>query len=162
MTWPGLNLELGLLSVSVGIVSVTLRQCKTNLINSFTPRTLQSHIRQCIEIERASTDSLKNALMTTYGIKRRSKLLDFPGYDLIQQTPQDIMHIMLEGVVQQEIKCALKHIILSGHIDLDSINSVIQGFPYSNRDIKDKPCPISVSTMASDDNKLKQLSSGIW
>ena len=126
--------------------------------NSFTPRTLQSHIRQCREIERASTDSLKNALMTTHGIKRRSKLLDFPGYDLIQQTPQDIMHIMLEGVVQQEIKCALKHIILSGHIDLDSINSVTQGFPYSNRDIKDKPCPISVSTMASDDNKLKQSS----
>lgn len=73
--------------------------------------------------------------MTTYGINRRSKLLDFPAYDLIQQTPQDIMHIMLEGVVQQEIKCALKHIILSGLIDLDFINSGKQGFPYSTSDI---------------------------
>lgn len=119
----------------------------------FTLRTLGSHIRQCREIQRASTDSLRNALMTTYGINRRSTLIDFPAYDLIQQTPQDIMHIMLEGVVPQEIKCALKHLILSGHIDLDSINSGIQGFPYSISDINDKPCPISVSTMASNDNK---------
>lgn len=115
---------------------------------SFTLRTLQNHIRECREIERASTDSLKNALMTTYGINRRSKLIDFPAFDLIQQTPQDIMHIMLEGVVPQEIKCALKRIILSGNIDLDCINSGIQGFPYSTSDIQVKPCPISVSTMA--------------
>lgn len=124
----------------------------------FTPRTLQNHIRQCQEIERAKTDFLKNALMTTYGINRRSKLIDFPGYDLIQQTPQDIMHIMLEGVVPYEIKCALKHLILSGSIELESINSGIQGFSYSPIDVRDKPSPISVTTLTSNDNKLKQSS----
>lgn len=121
-------------------------------------RTLKNHMKQCREIERARTDLLKNALKTTYGISRRSKLTDFPAYDLIQQTPQDIMHVMLEGVVPQEMKCALKYLILSGDIDLDCINSGIKGFTYSPSDVKDKPCPISVSTMASNDNKLKQSS----
>ena len=126
--------------------------------NSFTMRTLENHMRQCREIERTRTDHLKNALKTTYGINRRSKLTDFPAYDLIQQTPQDIMHIMLEGVVPLEMKCVLKHLILSGEIDLDFINLCINGFTYSPSDVKDKPCPISVSIMASNDNKLKQSS----
>jgi hypothetical protein len=126
--------------------------------NSFTMRTLENHMRQCREMQRARTDHLKNALKTTYGINRRSKRIDFPAYDLIQQTPQDIMHVMLEGVVPLEIKCVFKHLILSGEIDLDCINSCINGFTYSPSDVKDKPCPISVSTMASNDNKLKQSS----
>ena len=120
----------------------------------FTIRSLKRHIRQCKEMKRASTDYLKNALMTTYGINRRSGLIDFPGYDLIQQTPQVIMHVMLEGVVPLEMKYVLKHIILSGDINLDCINSGIQGFPYSPAEIQDKPCPISVNTLASNDKKL--------
>ncbi|KAM7378811.1 hypothetical protein PAMP_004408 [Pampus punctatissimus] len=81
---------------------------------SFTKRTMEKHIRQCHEIEIACTDFLKSALKTTYGINRRSKLVDFPAFDLIQQTPQDIMHIILEGVAPMEIKCVLKYLVLSG------------------------------------------------
>ncbi|KAG7456398.1 hypothetical protein JOB18_008800 [Solea senegalensis] len=123
---------------------------------SFTKRTLEKHMRQCLEIERASTDFLKSALKTTYGINRRSRLVDFPAFDLIQQMPQDIMHIILEGVAPMEIKCVLKYLVLSGQMELDMFNSAMQSFPFSPLDIRDKPCPISVSTLASNDNRLKQ------
>lgn len=86
--------ELVLPTVSVGIVNVL----------SFNKRTLEKHIRQCLEIERASTDLFKTALKTTYGINRRNKLVDFPAFDFIQQTPQDIMHIILEGFAPMEFK----------------------------------------------------------
>ncbi|XP_030579955.1 uncharacterized protein LOC115785156 isoform X1 [Archocentrus centrarchus] len=125
---------------------------------SFTKRTMKKHIKQCCEIEKACTDFLKSSLKTTYGINRRSKLIDFPAFDLIQQTPQDIMHIILEGVAPMEIKCVLKHLVLSGQMELDVFNSAMQSFPLSPIDIRDKPCPISVTTLASNDNKLKQSS----
>ena len=124
----------------------------------FTKRTMEKHIQQCHEIEKASTDFLKSALKTTYGINRRSKLVDFPAFDLIRQTPQDIMHIILEGVAPMEIKCVLKYLVLSGQMELDVFNSAMQSFPLSPVDVRDKPCPISVSTLASNDNKLKQSS----
>lgn len=124
----------------------------------FTKRTKEKHVRQCLEIERASTELVKSALKTTYGINRRSKLVDFPGFDLIEQTPQDLMHIILEGVAPMEIKHVLQHLVLSGEVDLDVFNSDMQNFNLSPIDIRDKPCPISFSTLASNDNKLKQSS----
>lgn len=72
--------------------------------DAFTKRTLKRHIRQTNEIEKADTDLLRNNLRTTYGINRRSKLVKFPAFDIIQQTPQDIMHIILEGTAPLEIK----------------------------------------------------------
>ncbi|XP_049331198.1 uncharacterized protein LOC125799173 [Astyanax mexicanus] len=125
--------------------------------DSFVQRTLGWHIRQCNEIERASTDFLRNSLKTTYGINRKSKLVDFPSFDLIKQTPQDIMHVILEGVAPLEIKSVLKHLVLSGQLDLDTFNSAVLGYPYSV-DVRDKPCPITVTTLSSNDNKLKQSS----
>lgn len=137
----------------------TFEEMQTNFDEqNFTERTVEKHIRQCLEIERACTDFLTSALKTTYGINRRSKLADFPAFDLIRQTPQDIMHIILEGVAPMEIKCVLKYLVLSGQMELDMFNSAMQSFPLSPIDIRDKPCPISVSTLASNDNKLKQSS----
>lgn len=68
------------------------------------------------------------------------------------------MHIILEGVAPMEIKCVLKYLVLSGHMELDIFNSAMQSFPFSPIDVRDKPCPISVSTLASNDNKRKQSS----
>ncbi|CAI5689740.1 unnamed protein product [Oreochromis niloticus] len=75
---------------------------------SFTRRTLDGHIRQWIEIERATTEFLKSSLKMTFGINRQSKLVDFPGFNLIEQMSQDIVHVILEGVAPMEIKCVLK------------------------------------------------------
>lgn len=119
-------------------------------------RTLDRHIRQCCEIEKASTDFLRNRLNTTYGINRKSKLVEFPVFKLIQQTPQDI--IILEGIDPLEIKCVLKHLVLSGQLDLDTLNAALLDFPYSPLDVRAKPCPITCRTLASNCNKIKQSS----
>jgi len=93
--------------------------------DNFEQRTLERHIRQCSDIEKASTEYLRNSLKTTYGINRRSKVMDFPAFNLIQQTPQDIMHVILEGIAPLEIKCMLKQLVLLGQLDLDAFNSDI-------------------------------------
>ena len=126
--------------------------------DTYTKRTLEKHVRQCDEIEMATTDLLRNSLRTTYGINRRSKLVEFPSFDIVQQTPQDIMHVILEGIAPLEIKNVLNHLIQSGQITLDSVNSAILGFPYSPLDVRDRPSPISLSTLMSNDGKLKQSS----
>ena len=68
------------------------------------------------------------------------------------------MHVILEGIAPLEIKHVLNHLVQSGQIDLDSLNSAIFGFPYSPLDARDRPSPISVSTLMSNDGKLKQSS----
>ncbi|XP_034078395.1 uncharacterized protein LOC117550156 isoform X1 [Gymnodraco acuticeps] len=126
--------------------------------DAYIKRTLENHVRQCDEIEKANTDLLRNSLRTTYGNNRRSKLVDFPSFDIIRQTPQDIMHVILEGIASLEIKCVLNHLVQSGELNLDSVNSAILGFPYSPLDVRDRPSPISPSTLMSTDGKLRQSS----
>lgn len=42
------------------------------------------------------------------------------------------MHIILEGFDPLEIKCVLKHLVLSGQLDLDTLNAALLDFPYSS------------------------------
>lgn len=145
----------------VGFAYSKCRQCECSFEDmqmyfdedNFELRTLEKHVRQCSEIEKANTEYLRNSLKTTFGINRRSKLIEFPGFNLIEQTPRDLMHIILEGIAPLEIKCVLKQLVL---LDLDVLNTALTGFPYSPLDVRDKPSPIAYSTLASSDNKLKQ------
>lgn len=123
----------------------------------FEKRTIERHLRQCRDIENATTESHRNSLKT-FGINRRSKLLEFPSHNMIQQTPQDMLHVILEGIAPMVIKCVIKDLVLTGELDLDTLNAAIIGFPYSPLDIRDKLSPIKYSTLASSDNKLKQSS----
>ena len=121
--------EVAGFKVGVGFAYSKCRHCECNFEDMqeqfnedlFVKRTIASYNRQCNDIETASTDFLKDNLKTTYGINRRSKLTEFPHFDIINQTPQDIMHVILEGVAPYEIKCVLKHLVLSGHIDWFSL-----------------------------------------
>ena len=150
----------------VGFAFKKCRQCECTFEDMqlyfdedyFEGRTIERHMRQCSDIEIANTESLRNSLKTTFGINRRSKLVEFPAFNLIQQTPQDIMHVILEGIAPLEIKCVMKHLVLLGQLDLDVFNSALLAFPYSPHDVRDKPSLIKHSTLASSDNKLKQSS----
>lgn len=75
------------------------------------------HLRQCSDIEKASTDALNANLKSTYGINRRSKVTEFPDFDIINQTSQEIIHVILQGVAPFEIKCVLKQLVLSGRLE---------------------------------------------
>ena len=57
--------------------------------------------------------------------------------------PVDVMHDVLEGVLQLEISCLLN--VLIGELrlfTLDSLNKRISNFPYG-RDVSDPPKPLS-------------------
>lgn len=77
----------------------------------FLIRTLNRHLQQCSTIENAPTESLAEHFSTTYGINRRSALCDAPYFDVCQQIPPDIMHILLEGVVPYTTKLVLYYFI---------------------------------------------------
>ena len=127
----------------------------------FQPRTAETHLEHCNEIDNAATAYMKNYIKTTYGINRKSILTDIPGFDVTQMLPQDIMHVMWEGVCPHAIKLVLNHLVDSGDIDLETFNSKIRNFAYSYFDCKDKPCEIPQIVLTSDDSRLKQSASQI-
>ena len=70
----------------------------------------------------------------------------------------DIMHDILEGVLQLSMKMMLKEFISNRKLfSLKTLNSRITSFPYGP-DAKNKPTPIKESTFMSDD--MKQSGNG--
>ena len=68
---------------------------------------------------------------------------------------------VLEGVLQYECKEMLKVFINEeSYFRLDELNERIRDFDYGYYNDKNKPSPISVKTLNSNTNSLKQK--GIW
>ena len=69
----------------------------------------------------------------------------------------DIMHDILEGVLQYESKELLKYLISrKDRCSLSMINRRINMFPYGYSDVSNKPSEISSDHLASSDHKLRQ------
>lgn len=81
------------------------------LEQAFTLRTQANYDRDCTDIEEAPTDAVRSDLCTTYGINKRSSLCNLPDFDVTKQLPQDIMHTLLEGTVQYELRFVKLEII---------------------------------------------------
>ena len=76
--------------------------------NDFIYRTQSSYNFECKQIEEAPNNTAKNNLSTLYGLNCRSILADLSSFDITKMLPQDIMHTILEGVLQYESKLILK------------------------------------------------------
>lgn len=80
----------------------------------------------------------------TYGINYESalnRLMDFHVCD--SQLPQDIMHILLEGVVPYTIKAMLQsYVNVKKYVTLYDVNQRIVHFKYSRAESKSKPTQI--------------------
>ena len=69
----------------------------------------------------------------------------------------DIMHDILEGSLQYEVKELLKHLIYSPkYLTVNQLNHKINTFPYVLSDKNSKPTIISSKTLLSKDHSLKQ------
>jgi hypothetical protein len=95
------------------------------LEEAFVLRTQARYNKECEEIENAPTDAVRSDLCTTYGINKRSALCDLPDFDVTRQLPQDVMHTMLEGTVQYEVRLVLLHFIQTSELTLQQINGAI-------------------------------------
>ena len=85
----------------------------------------------------------------TYGVNQRSTLNDLFGFHVADgQLSQDIMHILLEGVLPYELKLMLNDFInVKQYLDLEFLNDRVFCFTYSPEEAKDKPPPIKVQDL---------------
>lgn len=68
--------------------------------------------------------------------------MELAEFDVTQQLPQDLMHVILEGIFPMHIQQLLEYIVdVSAHMTLAQINSRIAAYPYAY--FNDKPSPIT-------------------
>ena len=113
----------------------------------FTLRTLTHHLRLCDDIEVNSDTSRE------YGVNRKSVLTKLQYFDICSGAlVPDIMHDVLEGVLQYETKLVLIHLIQSCHyLTLRHLNHLIACVNLGYMEVSSRPTEISLS-----DDKLKQ------
>ncbi len=69
----------------------------------------------------------------------------------------DIMHDILEGCLQYEMKELLKYFIRDQKLfDLNMLNRKITSFRYGPIESRNKPVPMSSTSLNSSDHSLKQ------
>ena len=78
----------------------------------FVLRTLQLHLTQCSYVERPGISSEeKQHFSKVYGVNRKSILCDLPDFDITTQLPQDIMHVLFEGLFHLQVRLFLNYLI---------------------------------------------------
>ena len=105
-----------------------------------------------------------------YGINRDSVLNELTYFHVCSGgLLPDIMHDILEGALQYEMKLMLQEFILrEKYITLDGFNARLERFELGYMEEKDRPTPISDTTLRSESsNTLKQagmskMSIGAW
>ena len=80
----------------------------------------------------------------TYGVNYHSVLNDLMYFHVADnQLPQDVMHVLLKGVVPYTIKCMLQGMICSkGYFTLSILNERISCFRYSQTESRNKPAEL--------------------
>lgn len=69
----------------------------------------------------------------------------------------DIMHDLLEGVLQYEVKLMIREMItIDGYFTLDQFNSRLVSAELGYMESSDKPTPITSITLMSSGHSLKQ------
>ena len=123
----------------------------------FTFRNLDQYRQQCRDIETAPTEATKRDFQTTYGVVERSYLSELRHFDITKQLPQDIMHVLLEGSVQYEVRFILQHFFDSGVITLKQLNNAFCQLSLGYHDEKNRPPPLRETVFNGQESyKMKQ------
>ena len=118
------------------------------------PRTRQTHSHHISALKR----SVSSHASTTCGITQDSILNSFSYFPVTEGLCPDVMHDVLEGVAQHEVKELLNYLFNSYMLTLYELNSEIENLNYIYADITDKPTQLSTLslTLSSSDHNLKQ------
>ena len=87
----------------------------------------------------------------TYGINNRSALCDLGAFDITKQLAQDVMHTLLEGSVQYELRHILCHFMARKVFTLAQLNSAIKSHKYGYTETSSKPGPIKQQVFHGED-----------
>ena len=93
-----------------------------------------------------------------YGINRNSSLNELKYFHVCSGALiPDIMHDVLEGALQYEVKLMLNEMISSdSYFTLDTLNTRIENFELGYMEMKDRPTTITHKTLTSEGSSLKQ------
>jgi len=93
----------------------------------------------------------------TYGVNSKSVLNELDDFSVGNgQLPQDVMHILLEGVIPYTVKAMLQSFVYKENFfSINYVNRKISSFKFSRSESKNKPSQIS-SNVLSDDGKISQ------
>ena len=85
----------------------------------------------------------------TYGINYQSVLNNLKYFHVCDnQLPQDIMHLLLEGVIPHTLKAMLHSFVRDKcYFTIDSIDARILSFNFSRSESKNKPCSLSAKIL---------------
>ena len=120
----------------------------------FIRRSKLEYEKACDFIE--SNEITKKKFCLLYGINERSCLTRLPGFNVTRQLPQDVMHTVLEGTLQYEVRLVLQHFVNLGALKVNKLNSAIQNHAYGYFEIDTKPGPIKDTVFNGKENyKLK-------
>ena len=116
------------------------------------PRTPESYDYHCSLLD----GCLADADSVTYGINIRSPLNDLSNFHVANiQLPQDVMHVLLEGIVKNELNVLLQHLVASRYFSDDLLNERIACFHYTSDESKNKPCSINLKKSISQSGSYK-------
>lgn len=101
-------------------------------------RNHNKYLQLCEQLINVSTE---NHIM---GQKRKTILDDLNYFKVFDSQSVDIMHDLLEGVCQLEIKLFLKYLVKNNIITLANLNKRIECFQYGYIERCNKPSPISL------------------
>lgn len=120
----------------------------------------QTHVSRCQRL-RQMTGKDKQWWSKMWGVNGNSPLLDIQNLDLPKILVHDPMHILLEGIVPQELARALYECIYEHkYFKLQWLNDSIKSYPYSYLDMSHKPELIEKKHIV-EDVKIKQTSSAM-
>ena len=95
-------------------------------------------------------------IATTYGVAKDSILNTSVYFHIIDGLCPDIMHDILEGSLQYNLKELLKSLFQRGVTSLDEVNLRISNFPFCYIDSKNKPVLLSPTNLDFSDHNLRQ------
>jgi hypothetical protein len=119
----------------------------------FELRSQSQHLEHCALLEDEEDDYVENS--RDVGVNHRSILLDLQYFDMCSGALlPDVMHDVLEGALQYEVKLLLQYCREKRHFS--DHNEAIEGMELGYMET-DRPAPIPSKTLyARDSNSLKQ------
>ena len=123
--------------------------------SDFELRTPVTHKQQCITLDSKSGPS-RVAYSKDCGINHTSVLDELQYFSVASGALlPDVMHDVLEGVLQYEVKLLLRHLIYDeGCLTLDQLNSRISRMELGYMESTNRPSEISAATLQARDSNL--------
>lgn len=158
MTLVASKLGWGLLFVNVGCVWLPTQKYNTRYCNlvaihsscmyfynswtqfteeEFTLRTKENHDHHCTLLD----GPLAAFNSTTYGVNHSSTLNEIDYFHVVGgQLPQDIMHVLYEGVLPLNVRHMLHRFVCEEKLfSLQALHDRIVSFPYGRYEARNKP-----------------------